>query len=167
MELTALSEKFLQIGKLGKLPSFVFGSICWTFILLPVKISEILGITDIINSNRALIGFFSIFFTIYLLSFLTYEYLREHLSQWIIINRVKKRLRNLTKDEKEALRPFIEENKRTQQFSLSDGIAGGLEAKEILYRSSTLGSFRDEFPYNIQDHAFEYLSTHKYLVGEE
>ncbi len=164
MELSKLSNTIFQIGKLGKLPSFVLACISWTFILLPVRISDLLGITEIISSNRVILGFSAILFSVYLISFLVYEYLSGHLTQWIIIKRVKKRLNHLTEDEKDALRPYIVENKRTAHFRMSDGIAGGLAAKNVLFRSSNLGSLGEVFPYNIQDYAFDYLNKNRRLL---
>lgn len=123
-----------------------------------------MGITNIIDDNRSFLGFGAIIFTVYLLSFLAYEYLSGHLTQWIIIKRVKKRLRHLTEDEKDALRPFIENNVRTRRFRLSSGIGEGLQAKKILYRSSKVGEYGDFFPYNIQDFAFDYLRKNSHLL---
>ncbi len=164
MDISVISDKIFQIGKMGKLPSFVLACICWSFILLPVSLSDLLGISEMINSNRSTIGIWAILLTVYLLSFLAYEYLSGYFTQLIILKRVKKRLRNLTNDEKDALRHYIEENKRTHQFRMSDGIAGGLLAKQIIYRSSNLGSIGDYFPYNIHDYAFEYLKKYKHLL---
>ena len=164
MDIASLSDKVFQIGKLGKLPSFVLGCICWIFLLLPIELSDLLGITSLIENYRPYFGFGSILFTVYLISFLLYEYLSSHLSQWIILKRAKKRLRNLTEDEKDALRAYIDDNKRTQKFRLSSGIGEGLKAKAILYRSSQLGEYGDFFPYNIQDYAFDYLNANKHLL---
>lgn len=75
-------------------------------------------------------------------------------------------LRNLTDDEKAVLRPYMDQNVRTQHLSFSDGVANGLEAKKILYRASSLGSHMAHFAYNIQDGAFEILKRHpEFLVG--
>ena len=164
MDITAFSEKVLQVGKLGKLPSFVLGCICWAFILLPLKVTGLLGITEIINSYRSYLGLGAILFTFYLLSFILYEYLRGYLNQQIIIKRVKKRLKNLTTDEKDALRPYVEENKRTDHFNMASGVANGLESKQILYRSSNLSDLGPYFPYNIQDYAFDYLKRNTHLL---
>jgi len=166
MDISQISDKIFQIGKLGKLPSFVIACTCWTILLIPQNLTDTLGITDIVNSYRPWFGIFTVLCTVYLLSYITYEYLSGHLSQWLVVNRVKNRLRNLTEDEKEALREYINSNRRTVQFSMSEGVAGGLEAKKILYRSSNLGSLGDYFPYNIQDFAFDYLIKRKYLLEE-
>ncbi len=79
----------------------------------------------------------------------------------------KNRLRNLTEDEKDAVRPYIDDDKRTQKFKLSSGIGEGLKAKAILYKSSQLGEYGDFFPYNIQDYAFDYLMKNKHLLEKK
>ncbi|ODS29996.1 MAG: hypothetical protein SCARUB_04901 [Candidatus Scalindua rubra] len=150
MDISTISDKVFQIGKLGKLPSFVLGCICWTFILLPIELLELLGITNLVENYRSYLGIGAILFPVYLISFIAYENSSGHLVQWIIIKRVNKRLRNLTEDEKDALRPYIDENKRTRKFRLSSGIGEGLVSKAILYRSSQLGEIGDVFPYNIK-----------------
>ena len=80
------------------------------------------------------------------------------------IHTIKKYLKNLTDDEKETIRPYIFENKRTQHFSMGEGTAESLVAKKILYRSSTLGVALDIFPYSIQDIAFNYLVKNPNLL---
>ena len=164
MDISAFSNKIFKIGKLGKLPSFILGCVCWAFILLPERLSNLLGIKALINENRSYLGLGAILFTIYLISFILYEYLSGYLSQWIMIRRAKKRLRNLTDDEKDALRPYIDENIRTRIFRESSGVAGGLSAKDILYRSSQLSQIGDYFSYNIQDFAFDYLMANNHLL---
>jgi hypothetical protein len=165
MNILALSNKIFQLAKMGKLPSFILGFICWVFLLLPTTVSDLLGITSIINSNRTYFGFGALIFSVYFLAFLAYEFSENLFSKWKIIRRVRKYLRDLTEDEKVALRPFIYENVRTQQFSMSEGTAGSLEGKKIIYRSSNIGSFDGAFPYSIQDIAFKYLKANTQLLS--
>jgi len=75
-------------------------------------------------------------------------------------NALNERLQNLTEDEKDALRPYVEKNKRTSHFNMTKGTPGSLEAKGILYRSSAISSSYMTFPYSIQDVAFDILKDH-------
>lgn len=68
---------------------------------------------------------------------------------------VKKRLKNLTDDEKILLRNYISDKKRTALFPMSEGIAEGLVAKKILYRPSRISLEHGVFSYNIQDLAYD------------
>ena len=73
-------------------------------------------------------------------------------------------LDNLTPDEKTYLAPYVLEEVTSQVFELEDGIAGGLVAKNIIYRSSNLGNVLEGFPYNMQPWARDYLHQHLELL---
>ena len=70
---------------------------------------------------------------------------------------------SLTPAEKDVLRPYILANENSCLFNISDGVAGGLAAKQILYRASNLG-YMGNFPYNLQTWAREYLEQHPELL---
>lgn len=77
-------------------------------------------------------------------------------------------LHDLALDEKAALRRYIKEQSRTQDFSSSDGVPEALVAHDILIRPDTLpkvglGAVR---AYNIQPWAWTYLNRHPELVAE-
>jgi hypothetical protein len=76
----------------------------------------------------------------------------------------KKSLHELTADEKAYLIPYVLENQNTQYFLLEDGIAGGLQAKTIIYRASNLGSLVGGWAFNIQPWARDYLKEHPELL---
>jgi hypothetical protein len=70
----------------------------------------------------------------------------------------------LSPDEQAYLVPFIHGQANTLYFRIEDGIAGGLVAKHILYRSSNIGHMRTGFAHNIQPWAKEYLDQHPDLL---
>ncbi len=72
-------------------------------------------------------------------------------------------LHKLTPDEKAYLLPFIY-GENTMYFKMEDGVAGGLEAKNIIYRSSNMGSLVRGWAYNLQPWAREYLEANSYLL---
>ncbi len=76
----------------------------------------------------------------------------------------EKYLHDLTPDEKGYLEPYILANENTQYFLIEDGISGGLEAKGIIYKSSSIGDMLNGLAYNIQPWAKEYLLKNKYLL---
>lgn len=98
-----------------------------------------------------------------------------HLVDRVKANRAKKKeqeervrfqletLRSLTPAEKRALQPFIKESKTSVGFSIADGVAGGLVAKKILYRSAN-ASFGYSFPHNLQPWAREHLRKQSELL---
>ena len=70
----------------------------------------------------------------------------------------------MTPDEKAYLVPFVLQQENTQYFLIEDGIAGGLIAKGVLYRSSNVGSLVSGWAHNIQPWAREYLTEHAELL---
>jgi hypothetical protein len=81
-----------------------------------------------------------------------------------VIEDRKKCLHNLTPDEKAYLAPYVLRDENTQYFLIEDGIAGGLEAKGIIYQASIVGNMLDGFAYNIQPWAREYLKENSHLL---
>jgi Super-infection exclusion protein B len=76
---------------------------------------------------------------------------------------VHKMLRELTPEEKDFLRPFIFGNANTVAAPINDGIAGGLAAKQIIYRSSNV-SLGFDWPYNLQPISRQLFSAHPELL---
>lgn len=74
-------------------------------------------------------------------------------------------LENLSKDEKELLREYIDNDTKTRDFSIRNGIARGLQSCKILYISSNISRGpKFIFPFNIQPWAWEMLKKNpKYL----
>ncbi|MEH2514228.1 hypothetical protein V1291_005582 [Nitrobacteraceae bacterium AZCC 1564] len=76
---------------------------------------------------------------------------------------VYKMLGELTQDEKDFLRPFIFGNANTVTSPINDGVAGGLAAKQLIYRSSNV-SFGLDWPYNLQPIPRKLLTAHPELL---
>lgn len=79
-------------------------------------------------------------------------------------NRVVYRtLCELTQAEKDFLREFIFGHANTVSAPVNDGVAGGLAAKKIIYRSSNI-SYGFEWPYNLQPTPRKLLKAHPELL---
>lgn len=76
----------------------------------------------------------------------------------------RKQLHELTPEEKGYLAPFIVEEENTIYVDMSDGIAGGLHHKGIIYRASNVFDMLKGVPYNLQPWAREYLAQHPQLL---
>ena len=157
MAISQLADKIFDFAKLGKLPSFILAFVSWTFILLPKSVKNLLNIGTLFENC-------AILFTSYFIGFSLFEILRGQITGQRTIRIVKKRLKNLSDDEKILLRNYISDKKRTASFHMSEGIAEGLVAKKILYRSSTISLGHDVFSYNIQDIAYDYLMKNRHLI---
>lgn len=73
-------------------------------------------------------------------------------------------LHRLTADEKAYISPYITGGLTTQNFLITDGIACGLCARNILHRPSSVGSMLGGFAHNLQPWAREYLEEHPELL---
>ena len=76
----------------------------------------------------------------------------------------QKQLDKLTPDEKVYLAPYILDKENTRNFLIEDGTAGGLVAKGILYRASTVGSMLDGWAHNMHPWARDYLEANPHLL---
>lgn len=76
-----------------------------------------------------------------------------------------RRLRDLSSAEREHLAQYLLNDTKTVHSHFGDGVTGGLEAAEIIFRSSTIGSPAMTFPYNIQPWAWKALRRNPELVG--
>lgn len=79
---------------------------------------------------------------------------------------MQQQLHNLTDEEKGYLFQYILDGKNTIYVDIDDGVAGGLSAKSIVYRSSNLFNVLDGIPYNLQTWAREYLDRHQELLAD-
>lgn len=81
------------------------------------------------------------------------------------LNRRRERLRSLTPEERDVLRPYIQNDTRTQYLKLESGIVSGLQSVGIIYRSANIGNLGG-WAYNIQPWAWDYLKEHpEFVVG--
>jgi hypothetical protein len=76
------------------------------------------------------------------------------------------RLHDLSSDEKEVLRYYIDQDKRTQILDYTDGIAPGLEHAKIIYRATNMSQAYTDFAYNIQSWALDYLRKHPEVLED-
>ena len=93
--------------------------------------------------------------------------LRGYIRDTLAVRMHLRELRGLTEDEKQRLRPYIEQQTRSHVFSMHGGVAMGLQQRGIIIRISSIGlpgsSFA--FPFQIQPWAWEYLNEHPDLLA--
>lgn len=90
---------------------------------------------------------------------------RGKIREWNDLRRLTARLRNLAEDEKQTLARYLLDNKKTISLSYDQGLANGLVAAGILFRSSSMGSMSGLFPYTMQPWAWDALRSKPELVG--
>jgi hypothetical protein len=132
-------------------------------VFAPPNVLSIFGITGIVESYRAYFGLAFLLSAALLASsalIATCEWLKGKYRERVTRKYRRRRLRQLTEDEKAILRGYIEGQTRTQYLAMSNGTVGQFVVEKILFRASSLGSVADYFPYNIQPGAWEYLNDH-------
>jgi hypothetical protein len=136
-------------------------------LLFSENIANILGVTDFRNQYRGYIGAIFIISSSVIIaqaSWWVIKWLRSFHTRRISKKARHSYLQNLTPDEKAYLIPFVVQDENTQYFSIQDGIAGGLSAKNIIYQATSVGNMFDGFAYNIQPWAKEYLKKNLHLL---
>jgi Super-infection exclusion protein B len=164
MKLETITE-FLKLLLLNEVPP-----ILWIFsvILLfaPTNVLDMLGLTTLVPQYRPLIG------TVFLLSssmlivrlgIETQRFIKQNRdkSRWRESGR--RRLQALTTQEQAILQGYINMRTRSQFLDSQDGVVNGLEAEGIIYRASLVGEL-DNWAYNIQPWAWDYLNAHRELL---
>ena len=86
--------------------------------------------------------------------------------QWRFNRVILQTLTELTHDEKVFLAPYIASGENTQFTSIYNGVAKGLEAKQILYRASNVSAPGGSFPYNLQPYARKILTSRPHLLAQ-
>lgn len=78
----------------------------------------------------------------------------------------RKEANDLTEEEKEILRRFIDGKTRSAHLSLKNGTVLGLEKRMFIVRVGQLGTdaINWSFPFNIQPWAWEYLNKNPHLL---
>jgi len=125
-----------------------------------------LGLETFITEYRNYLG---VFFLLSLIGGLTpvWRIVGTEIREYQIARLGKKRLKNLTPDEKDILKGFIDQNTRTQNLSVGDGVVMGLTHEAIIYRSAPIGSPAPGtayFDYNIQPWAWKFLQKNADLL---
>ena len=126
-----------------------------------------LGINDIIDKYRTYIGLAfvcDIFFILVEIISLLIKSLRDYKNYYSIIFKGKRKLKELTDDEKSILAYYIDNKTRTQELPFNNGIVEELSSFKIIYRASTMSLGGTYFSYNINDWAWNYLNKHKELL---
>lgn len=128
-------------------------------IFLPTPVIHSLGLQDFLSDYRPFLGA-SLIIALGVLVVEAVMSFRPAIKNAWLDYRYDKNLRislaELTTDEKELLRRYIVGGENSLYRSINDGVATGLEAKNILYRSANIslpGVPGNLFPYNMQPFA--------------
>jgi hypothetical protein len=163
-------KDWLNLGVLPLLGLLIFTSL---FVFLPdVAISKI-GLAEIKSKYSIYFGLCFIFSASFLVAAAIYKlwniWIGPGIKQMANVYYLKKDAKSLTDEEKKLLRHFIENQTRSANLSLKDGVVLGLEQRKIIIRLGILGTdaYSMSFPFNIQPWAWEYFNKHRELLDME
>ncbi|OGN81245.1 MAG: hypothetical protein A2X24_12970 [Chloroflexi bacterium GWB2_54_36] len=127
------------------------------------------GLNEFVNKARPIIGVIFLLSTALILSDILYSIFsltNKSISHIITTQRLYSRLKKLTPEEKDILYGYLYYNSRTQHFSITDGRLVELIAFNLIYKASNIGDLNN-WPYNIQPWAWDYLQKHKSEIFTE
>lgn len=153
------------VGWIKLPPKYIFAlSIVSGFVLFgPTSINKGLGLDLFLNDYRKFVGVFFLL-TVFLLFAHIIGFLKERYEKHKNNKKLRKRLFDLTDEEKKVLSQYLDDNTRTEYFNFTDGVILGLVDEYILYRVSNSSDMPPVFPFNIQPWAWDYLRKHPELL---
>ncbi len=136
-------------------------------IFAPIDFATTLGLIEFRNEYRSVLGA-----TFLLSSALVVVNALYKIGMWVgkrarwhrNAKALNKHLEDLTAEERGYLVPYVLGDVTTQHFLIEDGIAGGLVAKNIIYRSSNVFGILQGPAYNMQPWAKARLRDHPELL---
>ena len=161
-----IGKLFSTAAKWAPKPTLGVAIACSLVIFLPETVAARLGIAEFRMEYTGFLGWSFLLAWSYLLAALVWH-AKDHIRARLEAKRMQRvrkgSLYELTPEEKGYLAEFMS-GRNTILCDVSDGVAGGLLAKGIIYRSSNVFDPIDGVPYNIQPWAKRYLSKHPRLL---
>jgi len=152
-------------------PFYLLALSLLTGILLfsPEEYLQTLGLTPLLGNYKIWIGLIFLFSTVFLVTHLLnllVSPLQTKIKEYQLLRKRKKKLEDLSQEEKEILKAFISEETKTCPLSSRSGIVNGLAAKKIITRASNIGyaGYSFTFDYNIRPWAWKYLNENPELL---
>jgi hypothetical protein len=131
--------------------------VCIALLFLPSVVLQRMGLTDIVQRYRpwiSLCGLFSV--TVLVVEFA--DWLRGPVNAFRKQKDCKAVLGSLTPPEMKIIAGYFKAETDTQYFDATDGLVGGLEAKGLIYRTSSISrAYTPTFAYNLQPYVREII----------
>lgn len=138
------------------------------FILIaPIKWLNTFGITTLVNNYRQWIAITFLASCALLISPVVLWIIRivnNKISNFKFSKAGIAYLNGLTPDEKDILKFYIIQQKRTHDLDVRNGTVMGLVHANIIYQSSRLSDCM-QFSFNIQPWAWDFLNNNRHLLG--
>jgi hypothetical protein len=167
----AMTENFgrllTAVAKRAPAPMLGVAIACTLVIFLPGDAAGKLGIEDFRTEYKGFLGWGFIFGWSYLLAALIWrgkEYVSDKIAEHRMQRARERSLHELTAEEKGYLAEFLA-GRNTIYCEPSDGVAGGLVAKGVMYGPTHVYEILEGVPLNIQPWARRYLEEHPELLN--
>jgi len=153
-----------------KLPTKTLFCLCIVFAVMIFSNDSVLerfGLKVITTEYRAYLGVgFLVTFSLVIVNIVAsiWKFIYPWIVQSYNIRIGKKRLQQLTPNEKQILKYYIQNQTRSQMLPIQDGTVNALQKEKIIIRGSSLGSIHG-FDYIMQPWAWEYLNKKHELLS--
>ncbi len=150
------------VGTIKQTARVLFFASC-LLLFLPQKYLALIGVGNFVSTYRQWIGI------LFLVSFLFVLGDIFNLAGKLIVNIIdhnqsKKKLHNLTDEEKALLSQYIYTRTKTQKLSPMSGVVSGLVSANVIYQASRYGELLRGNDYNMEEWAWDYLQKNKHLL---
>ena len=170
---TGILSTFSVLSKAMPFILFAIAVLSGAMLFLPSGIIQAIGMNDFIKTNRSYIALTFLASAAFLISHLFFSGLigvmgriRKRNEAQILLKDKHQLLQYLTPDEKRYLRPYIFNDKTSQDFPIKDEIADNLVKKGIILKATDMDtSYTTGFPYSLKPWAREYLSKNRKLLS--
>jgi hypothetical protein len=136
-------------------------------LFLPPRFIGQLGLDEVVKSYRMYVGL-AFVISASLLAVRIFSFVWSLISvpfeNWLYERNGVKLIAELTEEEKAFLRPYILNGQNSQYTAIQDGVAQGLVAKQIVFRSSIVSTGNMQFPYNLQPYMRRLLTKRPELL---
>ncbi len=135
-------------------------------IFLPDEVALRLGLAEFRVEYRGALGGVWVLAWSYLLAIFIWYVggaVRSRIVTYRSLRILRQYLNELTPEEKGYLWEFMA-GENTIYYNVDDGIAGGLDRKQIIFRSSNMFSPLTGCPYNLQPWARRYITKHPHVL---
>jgi hypothetical protein len=136
-------------------------------LFLPIPLISHLGLDELVKTYRMYVGLaFVISASLLLVGLLSFVWslFSTPYQNWLFERNGVRLMEELTEEEKAFLRPYILNDQNSRVAPINDGVAQGLAAKRIIYRSSNIGHLFSGFPYNLQPYMRRLLTKRPELL---
>jgi hypothetical protein len=158
-------KSFLSLFKLTPRHLATFAITSLIIFFFPAKFTKDIFPTTLYDYYRPISGFVFLLSTSGLFVELII-FLSRPIRHYLFIQKRKSRLESLTKEEKNILRRYMTDEKRTQHFAVYNGTVAELEALGILISYVQQYNIIQGVPYGIADWALKYLKSNSHLLND-